>query len=328
MKRMRIRGLAGILLAVLLLPACGQPDAGAATDGLVVVDLDRRDPERLLRYYFGGYAGPGGGDPFEAGMLREQEGRFYLDAARLAQQHPGLAGALDAPTADGRLDWDELEAFLRATYYDARGLPPTLDALRAEVPYAAEDTAWFSVEIDGVMTTARRRVFVPVSALRHALRGYAAQGERLIYPEGTPFIGEHWDGGARIETTMMRKRADGAWDYATYGPDGRLADATQARPRALKTPTQCVGCHYGSKLFEPERSFPAAAPDGPHGSRGLYVPEAWRDAEVVRFFDEHRKRSDTVLGLYNTLFVSRLRADRRAGRLAPADSALLDALGL
>ena len=126
----------------------------------------------------------------------------------------------------------------------------------------------------------------------------------------------------------MRKRDDGFWDFFTYGPDGTLAAETQARPRALKTPTQCVGCHFGGRLFEPEKSFPGTASEGPHGPRALYVPEAWRDAEVVRFFDEHRKRSDTVLGLYNTLFAAKLRADRRAGRLAPEDARLLESLGL
>ena len=106
------------------------------------------------------------------------------------------------------------------------------------------------------------------------------------------------------------------------------AAAAQALPRSLKTPTQCVGCHFGVKVFEPERSFPAAAPPGPHGPRAFYVDEALRDREPVVFFDEHTKRSDTVLGIYNTLFVARLRADRRAGALAAADARLLESLGL
>ena len=55
---------------------------------------------------------------------------------------------------------------------------------------------------------------------------------------------------------------------------------------------------------------------------------ALRDPEIVRFFDEHRKRSDTVLGLYNTLFVAGLKAAREQGALPPTEAALLDTLGL
>jgi hypothetical protein len=141
-------------------------------------------------------------------------------------------------------------------------------------------------------------------------------------------VGEHYEGEALVETTVMRKRADGYWDYFAYDASGGLASQTTTPPRALDVPTQCVGCHFGEKLFEPERSFPAEAPPGPHGPRGIYVDDALRDAEVVAFFDEHSKRSDHVLGLYGTLFIAQLRAQEAAGSLPAADAALLDDLGL
>ena len=195
-------------------------------------------------------------------------------------------------------------------------------------PYREAEAAWFRVELDGVMSTARRHVYVAEDALRHALRRYQQQGERLFYPVGAAIVGEHHLDGAHVETTVMRKRADGFWDFFTYGPDGALALHTQALPRSLKTPTQCVGCHFGVKLFEPERSFPGTAPPGPHGPRAFYVDDALRDRDVVVFFNEHSKRSDTILGIYNTLFVARLRADRRTGRLSDDDARLLENLGL
>ena len=89
-----------------------------------------------------------------------------------------------------------------------------------------------------------------------------------------------------------------------------------------------MGCHFGDKLFEPEKSFPMRAEPGPHGPRQVYVEEDLRDEEIVRRFDEHRRRSDTVLGLYTTLFVSSLRAERRAGTLDESDAVLLDSLDL
>ena len=321
---------AGIVLLFLALAACGTPDTGgeqAATSRLEI-DLDKSDPERLLRYYFGGYAGPDGGDPFVAGLLVEEEGGFFADVEALDARLSGIGVALREAAGDRRLEWEELEGFLHATYYDARSLPPTLEDFHAEVPYRDGDEAWFHVELDGVMSTARRHVYVAEGALRHALKTYRENGERLLYPEGAAIVGEHRVDGERIETTILRKRADGFWDFVTYGPNGALALKTQALPRALDTPTQCVGCHFGNKLFEPERSFPAPASPGPHGPRAFYVDDALRDGEVAAFFNEHRKRSDTVLGIYNTLFIAQLRADRRAGRLSDDDAQLLADLGL
>ena len=321
------------LLALLLaspLAGCGgdSPD-GDSTDETAGLRLDteKRDPERLLRYYFGSYLGPAGGDAVVAGVLSGEGEDFLLHPDALdARWRP----ALDAANANGddTIDWDELVAFLDQTYAEARALPRTLDAFRADVPYTEADSAWFTVEIDGVMTNARRHLFVPVSALRAALTHYRANGERLIYPVGTAIVGEHRMEGELAETTVMRKRPDGFWDFFVYGADGALAAATDTPPRALRSPTQCVGCHIGRKAFEPEKSFPAEAPPGPFGPRAIHVGPELRSAEVVAFFDEHAKRSDTVLGVYNTLFVSGLLADRRAGRLTAEDAALLDGLGL
>ena len=316
------------LLLSLALPACA-PSEGGRTSALLPVDIDKSDPERLLRYHFGGYAAPEGADPFEAGLLRERDGGgFAIDVDVLEQLHPDAATALQDSDGDGTLNWKELEAFLQATYYDVRDLPPTLAALQTEAPYRSDTPPWFHVELNGVMTTARRHIYVPEAALQSALAHYHENGERLIYPVGTTMVGEHHLEGEHVETTAMRKRADGFWDFFTYDAEGNLADSTSTPPRNLKTPTQCVGCHTGNKPFEPEESFPDEALPGPHGPRQLYVDAALRDPEVTAFFDEHRKRSDTVLGIYNTLFIAQLRADRRAGRLSEADVRLLETLGL
>ena len=310
-------------LSILVTACGGSPEP---VDGHLRLDTERRDPERMLRFYFGSYLGPDGGDAVAAGLLAGEGQDFTLDPDALPER---WRPALDAANADGdgTLDWDELSAFFESTYAEARAVPPTLDAFREAVPYAA-DSAWFTVEIDGVMTQARRHLFVPLDALRAALSEYRAHGDRLLYPVGTAIVGEHHLDGARAETTVMQKRPDGFWDFWVYDGGGDLAAATSTPPRALRSPTQCVGCHFGSKLFEPEQSFPAEAPPGPYGPRAVHVGPAMRDAEVVAFFDEHAKRSDTVLGPYGTLFVSKLLTDRAAGRLAPEDAALLDGLGL
>jgi hypothetical protein len=311
-----------VLSLFLLLAACG-----GATDGLAV-RLDKSNEDVLLRYYLGGYVGPEGGDPVAAGLMRE-EGGLTVRPEALPEAY---RAALRDANADGVIDWDELVAFVDATYAEARGLPPTLDALRAEAPYAEGDSAWFTTEVDGVMTAARRRIFVPVAALRAALAGYRAAGDRLIYPEGTVIVGEHREGGRVLETTVKRRRADGFWDFAVYDASGRLTGATATPPRPLAAPVQCTGCHLGRRRFDPEASFPAAAPPGPYGPRVVYVDEAVREAVaahgLVASFDEHAKRSDGVLGLYGTLYTARLLADREAGRITPEDAELLEALGV
>lgn len=314
---------APLLALALLLAGCG-----GASDGLPV-RLDKSNEETLLRYYLGGYAAREGADPVAAGLLAT-EGGLAIRPERLPAAY---RDALRDADGDGALGWDEFVAFVEATYARARGLPPTRDALLAGAPLSEGDSAWFTVDVEGSpMTSARRRVFVPVAALREALAGYRAAGDRLVYPQGTLLIGEHRDGERVLETTVKRRRADGFWDFAVYGADGRLAEATATPPRALRSPVQCAGCHLGRRLFDPDKSFPAAAPDGPYGPRAILVDDAVRAAvaalDLTAVFDEHATRSDGVLGLYATLFTARLLADREAGRITPADATLLGRLGL
>ncbi|MEO1572599.1 MAG: hypothetical protein AAFU51_15185 [Bacteroidota bacterium] len=299
----------------------------------IIVDLDKANEDVLLAFYFGSYVGPGGGDPLEAGLLGREGNAVTLNMDALPAP---TRGAFASAAEDGRIDWDEAKAAFQATYAEARAVPASLSDFQSAVPYLdasgrAAD-GWYSVEIDGVMTSARRRVYVEKGALRQALRDFDANGERIVYPPGTALIGEHWLDGERAEVTIKQKRADGFWDFLVYDAAGTLADGTSTPPRDLAAPTQCVGCHLGTKLHEPEKSFPAEAPDGPHGPRAIYIDEATRDAEETRAvterFAEHRTRSDSVLGLYATLFVADLLADRRAGRALDAeDEATLAALG-
>ncbi len=295
--------------------------AGCAQQVRIEVVLDKPDPERLLRFYFGSYVA-GSGDPFEAGILFRRGRRYYVDPDALDAQMPGMGPVLARCARAGVLSWDSLGVFLSSTYYQARGLPRTMEAFRMQWPYRE----WTAVEVDGPMTRARRRIFVSDKAIRAALEAYRHAGGRLRYPDGTAIVADHYQDSTLIEHTAMVRRSDGYWDFVTYAADGTLATTTRALPRALATPLQCVGCHFGTKQFEPERSFPDTVPPAPEGHRVYYVGSEARDAAVARRFDEHRRRSDTVLGLYATIYVSRLRAGRDT--LSAADLALLNELGL
>ncbi|WP_412062681.1 hypothetical protein [Rubrivirga sp. IMCC45206] len=313
-----------LVLAVLaaVLAACGGGGpVDVATADAAPLRLDRDAPEKLLRSVLGPYAG---GDPFASGLVAGDGDDLTLALDRL----PAAArAALVDANGDGVIDWDELAAMLEATYGAATGVPATLAGVRQQADYLGGEPDWFTVNTDGVMTAARRRIHVPVAALRAAMETAASGGE-LVYPAETWIVGEHLVDGAVVETTAKRKRADGFWDFAVYDADGRLAPATQTEPRALRVPTQCTGCHLGERRFEPEKSFPGHASDGPFGPRAIHVPEAWRSADATRRFDEHARRADGVLGLYATLYAGRLMAERERGPLAPDDAALLDRLGL
>ncbi|MEL6614717.1 MAG: hypothetical protein AAFQ43_03215 [Bacteroidota bacterium] len=323
-------GARGLLVA-LVLAGCGGGPVDVQTAERVPLRLEKSDPERLVRSVLGGYAAASGADPFEAGLV-EGEGS---DLVLLPQALPeALRRGLADSDGDGAIGPDEWTDWVEATYYEARALPPTMDALRDAAPFDAPEASgddasgeWFEVEVDGVMSAARRRLFVPVSALRSALEAHA-RGDGLVYPAGTWIIGEHRLDGDLVETTVKRRRDDGFWDFAVYDAAGALASSTTTEPRDLRTPTQCLGCHLGSKLYEPEKSWPAEAPDGPFGPRTYHVPDAWRNAETTALFQEHARRDDGVLGLYATLYASRLLADRASGAIAPDDAALLDRLGL
>jgi hypothetical protein len=305
------------------LPGCAEESVDVRAAQRVEVDLDRRNAERVVRYYLGGFAGADGGDPVARGLLTVDDGTLWLHPQAL----PAPARAALRDDGDGVIDKDEFAAWAGATYRTARALPASLEELRGNARWAESDTAWFTVSIEGSsMTRARRRLFVRVDALRSAIRAFAA-GDGLTYPAGTLMVGEHLVDGAVVETTVKRRRGDGFWDFMVFDAAGRLADRTATEPRALRAPAQCTGCHLGSRLFEPDRSFPAPARPGPRGPRSIDVPDAWRDAAVAATFREHAARTDHVLGPYATIYVGRLRAERAAGRLlAPADERILEAL--
>lgn len=321
--------LAGLVLVFALIQGCRNPDppVDPSGDSWVDVDLEKSNARRLLTYYLGGYVSEGGGDPEAAGLLRYRDERPQLNLALFATR-AGIPPDTLAPwTADGQIDWEEWKAIIHRSYYRARRIPPTWAEFSERVPYNSPE--WLRYRVRGVVSTLPRNLFVNREALLEALTNYRINKDRLIYPPGTVFVADHLDDGERVETTVMRKReGDGMWDFFVYDREGNLASETATSDRPLDAPVQCVGCHYGKKRFEPEKSFPGRARPGPDGPRELVVSPAAKRPEVVRFFDEHARRSDGVLGIYATLLVSELVSRREQGVLREEEHALLDSLRL
>ncbi|MBL7979385.1 MAG: hypothetical protein JNN12_13680 [Bacteroidetes Order II. Incertae sedis bacterium] len=287
---------------------------------LLPVSLNKSDQERLLLFYLGGYAAPEGQDPIKAGILVKDGTAFFIRKSALKAVSPEAAAQLPAD----KMDWNGLKSWVAATYNRARNMPVSLSLFLQQDSYKQG----FRLSVSGVMTTAIRDVYVPESAIRTALTSYKENGEKILYPVGTTFVGEHREDGKWVETTVMKKRQDGFWDYWVYDQAGKLAEQTLAKPQTLKSPVQCVGCHFGSRQFEPHKSFPNAAPLGPNGTkREVYLNGKKIPVALVTHFREHAKRSDTILGPYATLFVSELLEKRQTGTASEEDISLINSLG-
>ena len=301
-----------VALIVLLGSGCIQTETPPPTeahtsvgDHGVPIVMEDRDSERLLRFYVGSLLRGSIEDPVSSGLLRKRGDAWYLENPEQA----GIASAAllqslyDRAREEGSLALKEMESFVQQNYFAARGFPESLEAWVTQNGMWTEPE-WFRVEVKGSMVPKRRITWVRRADIETALDSIQALSDPILYPVGTVFVGEHVQGKDVVETTIMQKRGDGLWDYLAYDESGNLTDIVRKEPRDVLIPTRCTGCHYGNRAFEPERSFPATAQPGPSGERAIFVPDSWRRSDIVISIQEHAKRSDTVLGLYTTLYLA------------------------
>lgn len=303
-----------ILWIALALAGCVR---AAPQDG-IPVDVGSSDPEPVLRFYLGSYMPV---DRVDTVLVYGGSG-WSIRMDVLEAEAPELHAVLMPSTADDLVERDELRMAVQKTYAAARHLPSTVQEL---VRSAGFEGDWLEFGVRGSMTPYERRIRIPMRAVESALRASMAGGG-LKYAPGTVVVGEHLDDGTVVETTAMIRREDGFWDFAAYDADGERVDEIRGESGPLAAPTRCFGCHYGNRAFEPEASFPAVAADGPHGARFIEAPGAWVDADVARRLDEHRRRSDGLLGLYATLLVGRWKSGDEP--LTRDREQLLETLGL
>jgi len=277
-------------------PDAQKPDIGDAVE----IQLEKGQSESLLGFYLGGYVQ--NGDSLSS-VLIQSGANWYLKRPLNPTETPELQALYDAAGADQMLNWEEFEPMVRSAYYTVRNAPRSLDSLRQTYgEWGGPD--WFVYETAGQMTAFRRRLSIRRADLLRSLEQLTSLKDPIIYEKGAAIFGEHLDAGKVVETTVMIKRSDTYWDYFAYGADGRLVGSIAKREDPLLVPTQCIGCHYGNRAFEPERSFPKDAKPGPTGERAVYVPDAWKNADLAKTLNEHAKRSDHILGLYATLYLS------------------------
>jgi len=302
----------GALASLIIITGCTGKDATPSVDGslgaesgYVPIVLEGGNAERRLRFYVGSISGAEAKDPVSAGLLINRDGQWLLQDPRRIGGMPSshLQTLFDQSVESGFLGLDDLEDYVQEHYYAAREFPATLDAWQ-ERRGSWSEPDWFKLEVQGSMVPQRRITWVRRADVEAALDGMTSLTDSIVYRQGTVFIGEHVGNGGIDETTIMYKRGDGLWDFLAYDGEGNLTELIRKEPRDMLIPTRCTGCHYGDRMFEPERSFPAMASPGPSGERSIFVPTAWRQPSIARQMQEHARRSDTVLGLYATLYLA------------------------
>lgn len=308
----------GLLLMTLSVVTLGCAESSDAP-GAVELDLESRRPGQMAEFFLGAYGTP---DQVSSVLGTNPGESVNLDSLRLFA--PELATALERAAVGGRVSREDFAEAIARTYRAATNLPADVEALWEEMgvrpapprnddPSNREESPesqllepdWVSYEVTGSMTEYRRRIHIQRDAVRAALREFA-ESESLKYPVGTTVIGEHLKDGEVVETTLMRRRSDGFWSFGAYDARGVPTDSIAGAPDPLGVPGDCFGCHYGSRLFEPERSFPGSARPGPAGERAVHVGEALRSLEVVTLLQEHARRTDGLLGLPATLYLTAL----------------------
>ena len=285
---------------------------------MAILRFESRQPERMAAFFLGAY-----GTPLEVASALSSEGPLALRLDSLSLFAPKLASAARLRVENGVLTREGFASAIAETYRASADVPATRDQLWDLVGERPESGSidWLTYEVSGSMTRFRRRIHLRRKAVQEAL-GQFARGGELSYSNGTVVVGEHLDGGVVRETTAMIRREDGYWSFVAFDESGAPMDSIDGTPDRLGVPGDCFGCHYGTRQFEPERSFPGQARPGPAGPRSVHVPDSFRDAAVVQVLQEHARRSDGLLGLPATLYVAGLKRGEPADSL---DRAILEA---
>ena len=308
------------ICALLSFSACNGP-AGNPDSRYIELRQTKASSETLARFYLGGIPEPPA-DPLTSGLLVKDGGSLLLDLEALTREDSTIVDGLHPHLSNGRLSWDDFESYMARRYYADRAIPASLADL---ISNGWSDTSFFEMSVDGVMTNARRHISIPEPDLKKALLDYRLNGNQVIYDPGTLIVAEHRANETILEYTAMLKRVDGFWDFSVYDSLGQRIDSTVTGPKTLAAPTQCTGCHFGSRAFEPEKSFPGDAPAGPEGPRQILLQDSRPSARLVAYLNEHLKRSDYVLGLYGTLYLQKNVVDAEAPDTALA-SIFMDGL--
>lgn len=280
---------------ILLLGCSSPPDR-------IFIPLEGSQGRTIARFYSGMVQG----NTSEEWILEDSTGlSIRLRALRTLSAQ--LASTLDE-IRDGRdhLERDQWNRFLQAVVEQSTSLPGSLAELfPSGLPHTTEDS-YFRLKVYGAMTTLLREIYVPRQALEDGLLNYWDRGGMLQYPAGTVIAAYHKNSsGETLEVTVKKRRSDGFWDFGVYDSSGRNVRHSSSPPTPYAAPVQCVGCHLGNMLYEPEESF-IIGREGKTEGEYLVLGNHPRNPKIVELLDEHARRSDHVLGVYGTVYLTEI----------------------
>jgi hypothetical protein len=290
MKRLQLHAL------LLLLTGC------STTSDRVHIPLEGSQGKTIAHFYSGMIRG----DKYEELIVEDSTG-LGLRLSALRTVSPRLSSTLDKIREGGdRLNRDQWNLFLKVVVEQSTPFPETLAELfPSGLPHTMEDS-YFRLKVYGAMTTLQREIYVPKQALEDGLLKYWDRGGMLQYPAGTVIAAYHKNSsGATLELTVKKRRSDGFWDFGVYDSSGRNVRHSSSPPTSYSAPVQCVGCHLGTMLYEPEESF-IIGREGKTEGEYLVLEDRLRNPKLVELLDEHTRRSDHVLGVYGTVYLTEI----------------------
>ena len=268
----------------------------------ISIPLEGSQGRTIARFYSGMIPG----DKPKEWILEDSTG-LGIRLSVLKTLSPQLASTLDEIRDGGdRLERDQWNRFLQAVVEQATSLTGSLAELfPSGLPHASEGS-YVRLKAYGAMTTLLREIYVPKQALEDGLLNYWDRGGMLQYPAGTLIAAYHKNSsGAILEVTVKKRRSDGFWDFGVYDSSGRNVRHSSSPPTPFSAPVQCVGCHLGNMLYEPEESF-IIGREGKTEGEYLVLGDRLRNPKIVELLDEHSRRSDHVLGVYGTVYLTEI----------------------
>jgi len=194
-----------------------------------------------------------------------------------------------------------------------------LSEFRGQVDYL-DRRQWHSFEVHhSSITDTKRRIYfnkrrVTDALLRHK-GGREWTAAPLEYEANTVFVAETLNANGDVaDTHALRIRSDLPAEFLIFGGDGRYAKKTE---KGLGSRQSCISCHTNTgeqSYHDPMMSYPKE----PQPMRLLIDDEA-RDMGAVVHFLEAYHRGGRVFGPYGAIWIGKLRADARNGRISDAD---------
>lgn len=252
--------------------------------------------------------------------------RFFLDESALprgvrAMAHlaadylfAGAAKKTDATSSPASIPENARARFLREIGFD-------------------KNEEWESLEVSkSLVTETRRKIYFSKEAVTQALLehggGEGFQSKPMNYPDRTVFIAESLQpDGTRIDTEVLITRREGPPEFLLFDAKGEESKTFHQPgdppdgPPPGNVPRVCMGCHLGTGYFDPMMSFPTEPKE-----RRVEIDPRFRDVALIKKFLEGYHRGSHLFGPYGSIWLAKLKADSRDGKLSAQDRPYFDLL--